>query len=60
MIKAKVDFGNDGVVVEVVMSKDGNQWCCLAGDNLQEGVAGFGYTPQSAVSDFMVNFRNDN
>lgn len=31
---------------------DGNQWCCLYGDNLQDGVAGFGRTPREACNDF--------
>lgn len=31
---------------------DGNAWCCLYGDNLQEGVAGFGDTPEGACYDF--------
>ena len=31
---------------------DGNQWCALYGDNLQEGVAGFGGTPEEAMLDF--------
>lgn len=31
---------------------DGNMWCCLYGDNLQEGVAGFGDTPIAAILDF--------
>lgn len=28
---------------------DGNQWCVLYGENLQDGIAGFGKTPQRAV-----------
>lgn len=31
---------------------DGNQWCALYGDNLHEGVAGFGDSPGSAMYDF--------
>ena len=31
---------------------DGDQWCVLYGDNLQDGVAGFGRTPRAAVYDF--------
>lgn len=30
------------------MFPDGNQWCALYGDNLQDGVAGFGDTPDAA------------
>jgi len=31
---------------------DGNQWCALLGENLQDGVAGFGYSPDAATRDF--------
>ena len=31
---------------------DGNQWCALYGDNLQDGVAGFGDTPALAMAAF--------
>ncbi|MET3790694.1 hypothetical protein [Aquamicrobium terrae] len=36
---------------------DGNMWCALYGENLQEGVAGFGKTPERAVADFDKNWR---
>jgi hypothetical protein len=32
--------------------QDGNQWCALYGDNLQEGISGFGDTPEEAYADF--------
>lgn len=31
---------------------DGNKWCALRGENIQEGVAGFGDSPAEALSDF--------
>jgi hypothetical protein len=31
---------------------DGTQWCALYGENIQEGVAGFGETPEQAAIDF--------
>jgi len=31
---------------------DGNMWCALYGENLQDGVAGFGESPSKAMSDF--------
>ena len=34
------------------LKKDGDQWCVLYGDNLQEGVAGFGDSPRDAVIAF--------
>lgn len=35
---------------------DGNQWCALYGENLQDGVAGFGNSPALAMADFDVNW----
>jgi len=34
------------------LSIDGNQWCALYGENLQDGVAGFGDSPAAAYVDF--------
>jgi hypothetical protein len=31
---------------------DGDNWCVLYGENLQDGVAGFGDSPKLAVYDF--------
>lgn len=36
---------------------DGNQWCALYGDNLQDGVAGFGDSPAAAMWDFDTNWH---
>lgn len=38
------------------LSVDGNQWCALYGDNLQDGVAGFGDSPADAMWDFDRNW----
>ncbi|MCM5682929.1 hypothetical protein M8A51_25685 [Schlegelella sp. S2-27] len=40
------------VLYRPAMSIDGNQWCALYGDNLQDGVAGFGASPSDAMHDF--------
>lgn len=37
---------------------DGNKWCCLYGDNLQEGVAAFGDTPDIASRQFDIEWLN--
>ena len=37
---------------------DGNMWCALYGDNIQEGVAGFGETPEKASIDFDIQWLN--
>lgn len=34
------------------LSIDGAQWCALYGENLQDGVAGFGDSPIAAMADF--------
>ena len=31
---------------------DGNQWCALYGENIQDGVAGFGDSPEDAMKAF--------
>ena len=35
---------------------DGDKWCVLYGDNLQDGIAGFGNTPHNAILDFNMAF----
>lgn len=35
---------------------DGDQWCYLLGENIQEGICGFGDTPFLAMLDFNKNF----
>jgi len=37
--------------------KDGNKWCVLYGENIQDGVAGFGETPLKAILDFNNSFN---
>lgn len=41
------------------LSKDGNQWSFLWGENLQEGIAGFGDTIQEAALDFYRSVCNE-
>lgn len=38
--------------------RDGNQWCVLYGENLHDGVCGFGDTPEKASLDFDKNWQN--
>ena len=35
---------------------DGNQWCALYGENIQDGVCGFGVSPAQAMYDFDKNY----
>jgi hypothetical protein len=49
-------IGNEMVrpsaIYRPAISIDGNQWCALYGENLQDGVAGFGDTPEAAMAAF--------
>ena len=47
------------MVLRPRMLPDGNQWCALYGENLQEGVAGFGDTPEKAAEAFDKAWRTD-
>ncbi len=47
------------VMMRPKISVDGNQWCALYGDNLQDGVAGFGDSPAKAMQDFDNNWQKD-
>ena len=38
---------------------DGNMWCALYGENIQEGVAGFGKSPALAMKDFDDNWYKE-
>lgn len=47
-------IGGRGDVIDrwtltVELSIDGNKWCALVGENLQEGAAGFGDGPMAAL-----------
>ena len=38
---------------EIRLFRDGDQWCALRGENLQEGVSGFGLTPEAALMELL-------
>ena len=57
-MEIEIDFGNDGVKVKAIMTKDGDQWCVLFGENLQVGIVGFGRSTWEAIAKFKSNFRN--
>lgn len=44
--------GAPSAIYRPALSIDGNQWCALYGDNIQDGVAGFGDSPALAMADF--------
>ena len=45
--------------IKPVLSKDGNQFCYLLGENLQEGISGFGDTVAQAMYEFNRAFWNE-
>lgn len=61
MAKAAIDdaaqaASRPSVLYRPSLSIDGNQWCALYGENLQDGVAGFGSSPANAMADFDRNW----
>lgn len=55
--EAAYDHCRPSVLYRPALSIDGNKWCALYGDNLQDGVAGFGDSPDAAMRDFDEQWR---
>lgn len=51
-------YDRPSAVYRPTLSVDGNMWCALYGENLQDGCAGFGGTPDAAMWDFDKNWMN--
>lgn len=49
---AAAQYERPSAIYRPRLSVDGNQWCALYGDNLQDGVAGFGDSPNAAMWSF--------
>lgn len=47
--EAAWEYQRPSVVFKPTLTKDGSMWCALLGENLMEGVAGFGETPAKAM-----------
>ena len=47
------------IVLGIKPFKDVNQWSFLYGDNIQEGVCGFGSTIDEAACNFYTNLKSD-
>ena len=39
-------------ILKPKLYKDGDKWCCLYGDDIIVGIAGFGDTPHKAIINF--------
>jgi hypothetical protein len=48
------------VIFKPALTRDGNMWCALFGENLQEGVAGFGARPGDAMAAFDTAWLTEN
>lgn len=44
-------LGISNIIYQVSIAKDGDSWCALIGQDLQNGVSGFGETVQEALRD---------
>ena len=47
-------------IVKPKVFMDGDQWCVLYGENIQDGVAGFGDSAHDAVLDWNKNWNKAN
>jgi hypothetical protein len=54
--EAAAEYVRPSAVFKPRLSIDGDQWCALYGENLQDGVAGFGDSPADAMRDFDRNW----
>lgn len=52
VVQAAQAYVSPSAIYRPSISIDGNQWCALYGDDIQNGVAGFGDTPAAAMRDF--------
>lgn len=55
-LQAAYEMQRPCVIFKPSISRDGNMWCALYGEDLQNGVAGFGETPAKAMHDFDANW----
>ncbi len=46
------EYKRPSAVYRPVLSKDGDMWCALLGENIEVGVSGFGETPAKAMTEF--------
>lgn len=54
---AASEMQKPSVLYRPSLSIDGDQWCALYGENLQDGVAGFGKSAYAAMLDFDKNWH---
>lgn len=55
--KAEKRRSSWAVIYNLIPFKDGDQWCVLLGKDVQAGIAGFGDTPEEAISEFDIAMK---
>lgn len=55
--KAAQEKCRPSMLLRPALAIDGNKWGALFGENLQDGVAGFGDSPEEAYLDFDRNWK---
>lgn len=55
-IQAWDDANRPSILLKLKLYIDGDQWCALFGSDIQDGLAGFGETPNMAMLDFDKNY----
>ena len=50
-------MGLSNIIYQIHVGIDGNSWCALLGNNLQEGIAGFGDTLSEALHELAENIQ---
>lgn len=51
------EVGSDWCAPIIQVFKDGDQWCALAGEDIQSGYVGFGDLPQTALANLLNGHR---
>jgi len=55
-VNAALEQQRPAILMRPALSIDGNQWCALYGENIQDGLSGFGSSPYAALIDFDRQF----
>lgn len=53
---AAAEMARPSAIYRPSVAPDGNKWCALYGEDLMQGVSGFGDTPAEAMADFDQNW----
>jgi len=56
LLKASEEGLCPSAIYRPSLGRDGNKWSALYGDNIMEGVVGYGDSPAEAMADFNANW----